>query len=189
MEEIDDGEDAMDLPAEAWRFRWPDPVAIQVAHNRILDGLDPDAPELNPRVSVMVHMEPPSDDEDLARAILVTPWGVERIYWGEEGQAPPIHTAYPLEVDRETGLVVAGQGLLLKTDGRRVPVTVGLEPETGHYFSQRLLHSVAGMTSAHDALQAAMGRSSTSERADERRSVSGHLERPVSRRGLLGLFR
>ncbi|MGN7611308.1 hypothetical protein ACQZV8_04390 [Magnetococcales bacterium HHB-1] len=173
-----------------WDCRWPDPVALQVASERILQELPSDHSEVNPRLSVVVQMEPlPTHHEDAPpRALLVTPWAVERVYWNPPGhtEAPPIHSAYPLACD-EFGQVEKNQGALLEVEeGKRLPVMISWEPETGHTFNQTLIENVHPFLSSEEALRAAIH---TADPKKPSQSVSNHLKKTVDRRAFFSLFR
>ncbi|MBF0188458.1 MAG: hypothetical protein HQL50_11100, partial [Magnetococcales bacterium] len=171
-----------------WDCRWPDPVAMQVAHDRIRLTLDPDRPDLNMRLPTTVRMEPApaSESDPLPRALLVTPWAAERVFWGlPDGSAPPISSAFPLQGDDE-GRVDTGQGVVLHADGTDIPVIIGWEPETGHFFSETLLKPILNYTRADEVLQIALGERPTPTKS---KSLSNHLEHQVSRRSLFGFLR
>ncbi|MBF0136728.1 MAG: hypothetical protein H7833_03320 [Magnetococcus sp. DMHC-1] len=181
--------------APVWEFRWPDPVAIQVASERILRELrtraSADGTELtslNLRLPVMVRMESTAGAEELARALLLTPWGVERIYWHPHGQEQSsiIESAFPLEADTE-GRVAKGQGVLLRVAGSPRPVLIGWEPETGHYFVETLLHSVQEFDTIEEAFNMAQGVRPL--RKPKMPTISDQMQRQVSRRQLLGFWR
>ena len=118
--------------------------------------------------------------------MLVTPWRVERVYWSNPTLGdPPVQHAAPLEVDA-AGRVVAGLGLLLKSEGERIPVLTAWEPEVGHHFVETLLHSVHDFSTAEEAINAALGNKG---KLHPKRSVADHLNKKVSRRNFLGIFR
>ncbi|MBF0141954.1 MAG: hypothetical protein HQL57_02360 [Magnetococcales bacterium] len=170
----------------SWDLRWPDPVAIKVAGERLLPEVEKSGRELNWRLPVVVQMEFPPDSTALPRGLLVSPWGVERIYWGRPGKGtPPVRSALPLEPD-EAGRVARGQGVLLTTETGERPVVIAWEPETGHHFVESLLSSVVCVLSVEEAIQRALGEAGPPAPA---RSISSHLERPVGRRALFQLFR
>lgn len=169
-----------------WDCRWPDPVALQVASNRILHSRSPEDPAINRNLSIHVHIDPPKDPNTPIRAILVSPWGVERIYWSNPTlESPPIQHATPLEVDAN-GRVACGIGLLLEYEDRPIPVLTAWEPEVGHHFVETLLHSVQNFSTVTEAMAAALGDSLPHT---PKRSVADRLNRNVSRRDLLELFR
>ncbi|MBF0447339.1 MAG: hypothetical protein HQL67_03975 [Magnetococcales bacterium] len=170
--------------APVWECRWPDPVAIKVATDRILAQRSPDDPALNRKIQVIVRPDPPGLADQPNSALLVTPWGVERIYWSPPQQRPAIIHAAPLELD-ETGRVQAGQGVLLKSGETTIPVLVAWEPETGHHFVETLLHSVRDYDSAQQAIAAIEG---TEPTPDKKKSLSQHMEKKISRRGLFGFL-
>lgn len=171
--------------ARCWDCRWPDPVALKVATDRILSSRPLDDPGLNRILGVFVRMEPPNDAGGPVSAILVTPWAVERIYWHhyQPNTTPPITHAAKLELDG-AGRVAAGQGVLFQTKERTLPVIIGWEPETGHYFIETLLHQVYDYRSANDAINAALGVRPISL---GKKSLDDRLNDKVSRRGILGL--
>nr|CRH08082.1 Protein of unknown function [Candidatus Magnetococcus massalia] len=172
-----------------WSCRWPDPVALKVANDRLLEGMDPERPGLNGRLEVMVRMESMSRDDGLASGILVTPWAVERVYWlATGGEHPPIQSAFPLEPNEE-GLIAGGQGVILETSDGPTPVVIALEPETGHHFIQSLQHDVMNYLNSEDALAGALGMGGHEPPPRPKKSVTSHMERKVSRRGLFDLFR
>ncbi|MBF0614449.1 MAG: hypothetical protein G8237_04190 [Magnetococcales bacterium] len=167
-----------------WDCRWPDPVALKVSATRILRNLPEKSPELNRNLAITVEMELNDDYSGDVRALLVTPWAVERIYWHSptRGNDPPIRHAMALEADG-AGRVAAGQGVLLELEDRQlVPVVTAWEPETGHYFVETLLHHTQGFDTAQSALDRALGKPLT---RPTRQSVSSTMQRNVSRRGLL----
>ena len=173
-------------PGPRWDCRWPDAMALQVACDRILSDRSPDDPALNRRLPVTVRMDPLPHADDPVRAVLVTPWGVEYVYWPHTGRASPdVLHAVELETDAE-GRVASGIGLLLETRQRQIPVVTVWEPETGHYFVETLLHSVRDFNSVDDALATALGRRPPPA---PKTSLSGHLKKTLSRRGLLGFGR
>lgn len=179
-----------DATSPAWDCRWPDPVALQVAAERLLDGLADTRKKLNRNIKVTVRMEPSPHPDALTRAVIAAPWGVERVYWNPPGVAePPIESAYPLEAD-EAGRVARGQGMMLDAgkEGKK-PILIAWEPETGHYFVETLLHSVLGYSNAEEALRMAGGGGRVEPRKQPKKSVTQHLEKEVSRRGLFDLFR
>lgn len=168
-----------------WDCRWPDPVALKVATDRLLAGLSPDDPSLNRALGVTVRMEPPDDPNDPVSALLVSPWAVERVFWHrvQTGSPPPLIHVAELELDAH-GRVAAGQGVILETRERTVPVVIGWEPETGHHFVHTLLHRVSDIDTADAAINEALG---IHPLAPTHRSISGHMQKKVSRRGLIGL--
>ncbi|MBF0627530.1 MAG: hypothetical protein HQL91_04840 [Magnetococcales bacterium] len=171
-----------------WDCRWPDPVALKVSATRILRTLPENDPALNRRLAITVEMELNDDYSGEIRALLVTPWAVERIHWHTPGlgSIPRIRHAMDLEVD-DAGRVAAGQGVLLECDdGRLVPVVIAWEPETGHYFVEALLHHTEGLATAREALDVALGKPLPQP---VRQSVSSSMNRTVSRRGLLKFWR
>lgn len=174
-----------DTKTPLWDCRWPDPVALQVAAERLLQQRDPEDPGLNRKVSVLVRPDPPEGPDEVVSVLLASPWAVERIYWSAPpGQPPPILHAAPLDVDQE-GRVAAGQGVMLELERRTVPVLIAWEPETGHHFVETLCHSVRDFHSSEEALQAVQ---------DDRpppifkKSLSQHMEKKISRRGLFGFL-
>ncbi|MBF0426951.1 MAG: hypothetical protein HQL66_14150 [Magnetococcales bacterium] len=177
-----------------WEFRWPDPIALQVASERILRETVERAraegvalTDLNLRLPVLARMENSPFMEELVQALLVAPWGVERVYWHPPNrQHPPaIESAYPLEADA-SGNVAKGQGLLLRVGERLKPVLVGWEPETGHHFVETLLHSVREFATADEAF--AMARAADPLYKSGARPVPSRMQRPVSRRQLFGFW-
>ncbi|MBF0582824.1 MAG: hypothetical protein HQL80_01170 [Magnetococcales bacterium] len=169
-----------------WDWRWPDPVALKVAAERILQSRDPDDPTLNRRLSIRIQMDIPDSDGIPVRALMVTPWAVERIYWNSSTQhKPPIRHAFPLTADAQ-GRVAAGQGVILEFADTLVPVLTAWEPELGHHWVETLLPSVLGIHSVEEAVALALGKKPLSP---PKRSVSDHLSLSVSRRKLLGIFR
>ncbi len=175
-----------DPSAPIWDCRWPDTMALQVATERILNGLPADEPRFNRRLPITVRLDPSPHTHDPTRALLIAPWGVERIYWTPADRGPPpiLHVA-ELETDAE-GRVAAGIGVLLETEERQVPVVTAWEPETGHYFLETLLHSVWDFDDVETALATALGRKPP---PPPKTSLSGHLNRTLSRRSLLGFGR
>lgn len=169
-----------------WDCRWPDPIALKVAADRILRGRPPEDPAINRKLTIRVQVEPPEDANAPIRAILITPWGVERVYWSNPTQGePPIQHAAPLEMDAE-GRVSAGIGLLLESEGSHIPVLTAWEPEVGHHFVETLLHSVQNFSTVEEAMTTALGNALP---YTPKRSITDHLNRTVSRRNLLGFFR
>ncbi|MBF0132861.1 MAG: hypothetical protein HQL75_09790 [Magnetococcales bacterium] len=168
-----------------WDCRWPDPVALKVANDRLLASLSPDDPSLNRTLGVTVRMEPPDHPNDPVSALLVSPWAVERVFWhhGQPGSPPPIIHVAELELDAH-GRVAAGQGVILETQERTVPVVIGWEPETGHHFVHTLLHRVHDFDTVDAAINEALG---VHPLAPTHRSLSGHMQKKISRRGLFGL--
>ncbi|ABK43192.1 hypothetical protein Mmc1_0671 [Magnetococcus marinus MC-1] len=179
------------MPSQAefvWDCRWPDPVALKVANDRLAEALDGERAGLNPALEVMVEMESAARDDGLASALLITPWAIERVYWLGAGQlAPPVQSAYPLEGDAQ-GRVAAGQGVLLHTAKGATPVVIAWEPETGHHFAQVLLPQVQNYINSYDAMAAAKAVGGAQPHRTKQ-SLSNHLDKPVSRRGLFNLFR
>lgn len=169
-----------------WDCRWPDPVALKVASDRLLRNRSLEDTALNRKMNIRVQIEPPKDSETPIRAILVTPWGVERVYWSNPTlESPEVKHAVPLELDDE-GRVEAGIGLLLNDEGRQVPVLTAWEPEVGHHFIETLLHSVKNFSSADEAIATALGEKAP---PSAQRSVMDHLNHKVRRRDLLEIFR
>jgi hypothetical protein len=172
-----------------WDCRWPDPVALKVAAQRILAEQSADRTDLNRRLDITVRMEPPPPDAGpgaLVRALLVTPWAVERIYWANPAaESLPIESAYPLEGDA-SHRVSKGQGVLLRSGTRTVPVLIAWEPETGHHFVEALRSEVQAFEDPEEALAAALG---TKPPPPPRKSISGHMNTSVSRRRLIRWFR
>ncbi|MBF0271264.1 MAG: hypothetical protein HQL98_04175 [Magnetococcales bacterium] len=171
-----------------WDCRWPDPVALKVSATRILRDLPEESPELNRNLAITVEMELNDDYSGEIRALMVTPWAVERIHWhsSHQGSEPPIRHAMGLETD-DTGRVAAGQGVLLELEGGKlVPVVIAWEPETGHYFVETLMHHTQGYDTARSALEAALGKAPDPSATQ---SISSTMNRSVSRRGLLKFWR
>ena len=176
----------MESPDPTWDCRWPDPVALQVASERILQSRPADDPSLNRRLTVRVQMIPPDLPIDPVRALLVTPWAVERIYWNNTAHpTPPIRHAVPLTAD-DQGRVKAGLGVILEYAAHKVPVLTAWEPEVGHHFVETLLPSVKDFGSVEEALAVALGHKPL---YPPKRSVTDHLSAPLSRRNLFGVFR
>ncbi|MEO5348168.1 MAG: hypothetical protein H7836_00755 [Magnetococcus sp. YQC-3] len=176
----------MTADSPTWDCRWPDPVALQVASERILQSRPADDPSLNRRLAIRVQMDPPDQPTDPIRALLVTPWAVERIYWNNTAQpTPPIRHALPLTADSQ-GRVMAGLGVILEYATHKVPVLIAWEPEVGHHFVETLLPSVRDCGSVEEAIAVALGRKPL---YPPKRSVTDHLSVPVSRRNLFGIFR
>lgn len=169
---------------QAWDCRWPDPVAVTVAADRILAQRPLDDPALNRKLRVYVRLDPPGIPEDPISAVLVTPWGVERVYWNPPEQLPEIIHAVPLEINSE-GLVAPGQGVLLSTSTRSIPVLTAWEPETGHHFIETLLHSVRDFESPEQAIAAIDGEEPP---PPPKKSLTQHMEKKISRRGLFGFL-
>ncbi|MBF0124067.1 MAG: hypothetical protein HQL60_01870 [Magnetococcales bacterium] len=163
----------------SWDFRWPDPVALRVASERILDAL-PDGVKLNRRIVITVRLEDASRSGVVTSALLATPWAVERVYWKSPTwtEPMPVASALPLETD-ETGRVTAKQGLVLTLQQRRIPILTAWEPETGHYFVEPLIAPVLEFEHAEAALAAVAGVN----------PLSQPLQKPISRRHLITLFR
>lgn len=171
-----------------WDCRWPDPIALQVAAQRILEGLPPERPGLNRRLAITVRLEVAPGDPGRPRALLVTPWAVERVHWAPPGSTdPPLRSAYTPARDAN-GRIAAGQGMLLEGEGGMIPVVVAWHPETGHYFVERLIPSVLPFDTREEAL-AAVAHTGAAAARPAHRTLEGTLERPTSRRGLLGLLR
>ncbi|MBF0423040.1 MAG: hypothetical protein HQL73_08610 [Magnetococcales bacterium] len=170
------------LQANRWDCRWPDPVALKVATDRIFGAMAVDDPSLNRRLGIIVRMEPPMLDSDPVSAILVTPWAVERVFWhnNREQKDPPILHAGELETTPD-GRVAAGQGVVLETSQRTFPVVIAWEPETGHHFVQTLLHEVHEFNSVEAAIRAAFAGKTRP------RLTQVTLNKEVSRRGLFSL--
>lgn len=168
-----------------WDCRWPDPVGLKVAADRTLRNYSPDDPGLNHRLGIRVQMDLPKEADGPVRAILVSPWAVERIHWCNPSRGdPPILHASPLELDSD-GRVQAGIGVLLECQGRRIPVLTAWEPELGHHFIETLLHTVRDFSSPEEAIATALGHQETPL---PKRSVSDHMNRKVSRRSLFGFL-
>jgi hypothetical protein len=170
--------------AQIWDCRWPDPVAIQVAAGRILEERPIEDPALNRKLPVFVRPDPPGIPEDPISVLLVTPWGVERVYWNPPERVPAIIHAAPLEVD-EQGLVKSGQGVMLETSKRTIPVLISWEPEAGHHFIETLLHSVRDYDSPQQAIAAIDGEQPP---PPAKKSLTQHMEKKISRRGLFGFL-
>ncbi|MBF0261437.1 MAG: hypothetical protein HQL97_06380 [Magnetococcales bacterium] len=184
MDEAIDAQPDHQAEDPVWDCRWPDPVALKVSATRILRQMPEKSPELNHNLIITVEMELNDDFTGEFRALLVTPWAVERIFWHSPtlGTAPPVKHAMSLDAD-ESGRVAAGQGVLLEVEvDRLVPVVIAWEPETGHYFVETLLHHTQGFDTAQSALDTALGR--TQARMGPQ-SVTAVMNRTVSRRGLL----
>jgi hypothetical protein len=174
--------------APIWDCRWPDPVALKVSATRILRTLPENDPAINRKLTITVEMELNDDYSGEVRALLVTPWAVERIHWHSptQGTTPPIRFAMPLEQDADHR-VAAGQGVLLELEGGElVPVVTAWEPETGHYFVETLLHHTQEFDTAQTALEVALGKPMSTP---PKRSISATMNRSVSRRGLLKFWR
>ncbi|MEG3638423.1 hypothetical protein [Magnetococcus sp. PR-3] len=172
-----------------WDCRWPDPVALKVANDRIAHSLDSARPGINAALEVMVELESAARDDGLASALLVTPWAIERVYWLGPGQInPPIQSAVPLEGDH-SGRVAGGQGALLETGSGTKPVIIGWEAETGHHFVETIIREVQNYLNSMDAMAAAKAVGSTAPNPKIKKSMTTHLEKPVSRRGLFNMFR
>jgi hypothetical protein len=169
-----------------WECRWPDPVALKVASERILRSRPQDDPQLNRRLPVRVQMEATEQPDSPASALLVTPWAVERIFWSNPNQpTPPIRHAMPLTADSH-GRVAVGQGVLLQTPERQIPVLVAWEPEIGHHFIEILLTSTHDIDNPEEAVAIALGKKPATP---PKQSLGDHLNKSISRRNLLGLFR
>lgn len=176
----------MSDPPPVWECRWPDPVALKVATDRLLRARSAEDATLNHALTIRVHMAPSKDPAAPVRAILVTPWGVEHVYWSPSVLgAPPVQHAVPLEGD-DSGRVATGIGLLLEYEGACVPVLTAWEPEVGHYFVETLFHTVQQFSTTEEAISAALGETSV---PPPKRSMADHLNRKVSRRNLLDIFR
>jgi hypothetical protein len=173
-----------DTTASLWDCRWPDPVAIQVAADRILASRSQDDPALNRKLRVYVRPDPPGLVEDPISALLITPWAAERVYWNQPEQTPGIIHAAPLEVN-DQGRVAVGQGVMLETSKRTVPVLIAWEPETGHHFIETLLHSVRDYDSAEHVIAALDGEEKV---PTAKKSLTQHLDKKVSRRGLFSFL-
>ncbi len=175
-----------DFPEPIWDCRWPDTMALQVATDRILRSRPLDDPGFNRHLPITVRMDPTPYPDDPTRALLVAPWGVERIYWTPPDSGPPpiLHVA-ELETDGQ-GRVASGIGVLLETEERQIPVITAWEPETGHYFLETLLHSVRNFNNVETALATALGRKPPPA---PKSSLSDHLKKNMSRRNLLGFGR
>lgn len=186
---VNDGEEPSgSSPPPVWDCRWPDPVALRVCSERILREFSPEDPSINPRLGIQVELESGEATHLVTRALLVTPWAVERVYWHNPalGGEPPVRFAVALERDETTGRVAAGQGVLLEVGaGRLAPVVIAWEPETGHTFVETLLHQTQEFDTPRAALAAALGE----PEVPGRQSVTSTLNREVSRRGLLGFWR
>ncbi|MBF0095899.1 MAG: hypothetical protein HQM04_03590 [Magnetococcales bacterium] len=175
----------MDDPPR-WECRWPDPVALKVASERILQSRPHDDPQLNRRLPIRVQMEDGSPSNPLISALLVTPWAVERIFWSHPGlPTPPIRHAMPLTADSH-GRVATGQGVLLQTPARQIPVLTAWEPEVGHHFIEILLTSTHDIDNPEEAMAIALGKKPPTP---PKQSLGDHLNKSISRRNLLGLFR
>jgi hypothetical protein len=173
-----------DTTQQLWDCRWPDPVAIKVAADRILASRDEDDPALNRKLRVHVEADPPSEAEELTSVLLVTPWAVERIYWTPQWLSPAVIHAAPLEID-ENGRVASGQGVLLETSQRTIPVLIAWEPETGHHFIETLLHSLRD----YDSIEQVMAGLQDEQKVPiTKKSLTQHLDKKVSRRGLFGFL-
>ncbi|MEO5341230.1 MAG: hypothetical protein H7837_12065 [Magnetococcus sp. MYC-9] len=176
----------MHADSPCWDCRWPDPIALTVATERIARGCAPEDPRYNRRLGIRVQLDPHDEQPTVAlRALLVTPWAVERVYWHDPNQAaPPIRHAFPLTADME-GRVAAGLGVILSWAGQQIPVLTAWEPEVGHHFVETLLPSVQDLGSVEEAIAVALGRKPL---FPVKRSVTDHLSSTVSRRNLLGLL-
>ena len=173
-----------DITNQLWDCRWPDPIAIQVAADRILATRPIDDPALNRKMRVYVRPDHPGMPEDPTSAILVTPWAVERVYWNPPEQTPALIHVAPLNVDEE-GRIAAGQGVMLETSTRTIPVLIAWEPEAGHHFIETLLHSVRDYESPEQAIAAIQGEEPP---PSAKKSLSQHMEKQISRRGLFGFL-
>ncbi|MBF0612346.1 MAG: hypothetical protein G8345_12335 [Magnetococcales bacterium] len=188
-------EEEEQVEAGVWDCRWPDPVALRVASERILDGLSGSRTDVNWRIGLQVEMEGVPAPGGFPNALLISPWGVERVYWSPFGtEAPPIQSAAPLVAD-DQGRVAAGQGVLLLTEPKPTPVLIGWEPETGHHFIQSLIGNMLPYEDGHQAMMAAFAvekrggswvAASTGGVVEEEPS---RLQKPVSRRGMFGFLR
>lgn len=169
-----------------WDCRWPDPVAIKVATERLLAELPQDRPDLNLRLPVTVRLETEAITPRLTRALLVTPWAVERIYWSAPAlPAPPLEVAAPLDKD-ELDRPCKGQGAILRADDGNRPVVIAWEPETGHYFVETLLSPLLEFTTPEEAMATATG---AAPPPPPRKAMTSHLQTEVSRRGFLRFLR
>ena len=169
-----------------WDFRWPDPIALTVAAERIVQSRSSTDSTLNHRLGVRVQLEPHDQPEVPLRALLVSPWAVEWVYWNHPTQqTPPIRHAAPLSMDAD-GRVEAGLGIILEWADRLIPVLTAWEPEVGHHFIETLLHSVQNLGSVEEAIAVALGGKPP---YPLKQSVTDHLSVSVSRRNLLGLRR
>lgn len=176
----------MNAPTPHWDCRWPDPVALTVATERILQSRPQTDPNLNRRLSIRVQMDLPDDPSVPIRALLVSPWAVERIYWNNPAQHhPPIRHALPLTADAQ-GRVAAGIGVILEFVEQLIPVLTAWEPEVGHHLVETLLPSVQDISSVEEAIAIALGQP---HRYPPKQSLTDHLSHTVSRRNLIGLFR
>ncbi|MBF0184600.1 MAG: [NiFe]-hydrogenase assembly chaperone HybE [Magnetococcales bacterium] len=174
----------MNNDSPRWECRWPDPVGLKVACERILQSRPADDPTLNRRMNIRVQMENSFPNAPIP-ALLVTPWAVERVFWHDMSRPePPIRHAMPLTADPD-GRVAAGQGVLLEYPNRLVPVLTAWEPEVGHHFIEILMNSTRDLDSFEEAIAVVSGKKATS-RANQ--SVADHLNKSISRRNLLGLF-
>ncbi len=177
---------ADDTTASLWDCRWPDPVAVQVAAQRILAERPEDDPMLNRKLRVYVRPDIPGLPEDPISAVLVTPWAVERVYWNPPEQTPNLIHAAPLKVD-DAGRVAAGQGVMLETSQKTVPVLIAWEPETGHHFIETLLHQeqIRNYDSPEQAIAAIQGEETPPQ---AKKSITQHMEKKITRRGLFGFL-
>ncbi|MBF0459962.1 MAG: hypothetical protein HQL87_01055 [Magnetococcales bacterium] len=167
-----------------WECRWPDLVALQVATARLLRDRTTD-PSLNPRLGIRVQRDPSDHPQAPIRALLVTPWAVERVYWNNPArQNPPVRHTIPLLADAH-GRVAAGIGVILEYRATDIPVRTAWEPETGHYFVETLLPAVQDLGSVEEAIAVALGRKPLYL---PKQSLTDHLSLPVNRRHLLGLW-
>lgn len=164
-----------------WDFRWPDPVAMQVAATRLLG--DRQNESLNLGIGIRAQLEGDLAFEECTRGLLVSPWAVERLFWCSPGiQRPPMQSAYELTIN-EQGWFAAGQGVILLLE-RQIPVLTAWEYETGHYFVQTLLAPVTSFRSADEAMAAALGTPLAAAP-----TLKQTLDQPVSRRHLFAFFR
>lgn len=179
------------LIAEHWDCRWPDPVALRVASQRILDALHPERTDINRQIVLQVEMEGAPAPGGFPNALLITPWAVERVYWSPFGQPiPPIRCAQSLTLDPQ-GRIATGQGVLLLTEPHPTPVLIAWEPETGHHFIQSLVTDMRPYADGHQAIMAAYAprHAATPATPTPPEASSPPIARPISRRGLLGFFR
>lgn len=165
-----------------WDWRWPDPVALKVAAERLLRALPPSRPDLNPRIPIWVQMLTAVTPEAAwVQAVLLSPWAAEKVYWPPPGSdMPPIQSAFPLECD-DSGRILSGQGVLLTWDRFVHPVVINWEPETGHYFTESLIQPVERFISLDQLLRAAIGLASPT---GPKPTLITRLSQPVSRRRL-----
>ncbi|MEO5366727.1 MAG: hypothetical protein H7831_10300 [Magnetococcus sp. WYHC-3] len=177
------------MSATAWDLRWPDPVALQVASERQRETCNDARPGVNMALPVLVQVEQPFIGSGWARFLLASPWGVACVWYPNPAQteAVPVRSAFPLNVGPE-GRVLPGQGVLLDTaPGQTIPALTAWAPETGHHFVQLLIRNMEGFSTAPQALEAA--RKLQNQTPERPVALSRRMEKPVSRRGLLSLFR